>query len=236
MDLRHNHLSDISYLVTNTGLGSGDEVVLNDNPLNYSAIKTHIPDLLSREVRVEFDNRTPTALLNISGVIAESNNLLIVEVRDSNGLAFEGVPVTFTVTSGGGMLSATRIMTDENGRAESRLTLGSGASANTVRASVEGISESVTFSNVEAAIPDPNLRAAIESALGKTPGSPIAPAEMAALTHLEARNANISDLTGLEGATNLKWLWLDGEEVRTGVWSNSNSVSDLSPIAGFNPS
>ena len=135
-------------------------------------------------------------------------------MRDSNGRVFEGVPVTFTVTSGGGTLSATRTTTDANGRAESQFTLDSGGGTNTVRASVEGISESVTFNDDEADIPDPNLRAAIENALGKTPGTPIAPAEMAALTHLEARNANISDLTGLGFAANLKWLWLDGEEVR----------------------
>ena len=222
MRLAENNISDLSPLVANTGLGNGDQVLLNDNPLSYSSIKTHVSALQSRGVTVEFDNRTPTTLLNISGVITESDNLLIVEVRDSNGLAFEGVPVTFTVTSGGGTLSATRIMADENGRAESRLTLGSGASTNTVRASVEGISESVTFSNVEANIPDPNLRAAIRDALGKTPGTPIAPAEMAALTRLEARNANISDLTGLESATNLTRLDL-----------GDNAIRDISILLGL---
>ena len=59
---------------------------------------------------------------------------------------------------------------------------------------------------------------------------------MATLTRLEAKKANISDLTGLEGATNLKSLWLDGEEVGQGTWRNSNSVSDLSPLVGVNPS
>ena len=82
-------------------------------------------------------------------------------------------------------------------------------------------------------IPDPNLRAAVEKALGVTPGTPITADEMATLTHLEARNANISDLTGLEFATNLKSLWLDGEEVAAGTWRNSNSVSALSPLAGL---
>ena len=233
VDLRGNNISDLSPLVANTGLGSGDRVFVNDNPLSFVSIKTHVSALQSRGVTVEFDNRTPATLLTISGVITDLNNLLIVEVRDSRGLPFEGVPVTFTVTSGGGTLSITHATTDADGRANSQLTPGSGGGTNTVRASVEGISESVTFSNVAADIPDPNLRAAIEDTLSKTPGTPIAPAEMAALTHLEARNANISDLTGLEFATNLKWLWLDGEEVRTGVWSNSNSVSDLSPLAGL---
>ncbi len=226
MRLVGNNISDISPLVANTGLGSGDEVVLNDNPLSYSAINTHIPALQTRGVTVEFDDRTPTTLLLISGVITDKNNVLIVEVRDSKGLPFEGVPVIFTVTSGGGTLNVTRTTTDENGRAESRLTLRSGGGTNSVRASVEGIFESVTFSNVEAAIPDPNLRAAIEDALGKTPGTPIAPAEMAALTHLEARGANISNLTGLEGAINLQSL-----DLGYGGAVTSHAVKDLSPLA-----
>ena len=244
LELPFNTISDISALVANTGLGSGGEVDVRGNPLNYASIKTHIPTLQSRGVMVEFDNRTPTALLNISGVITELDNLLIVEVRDSNGLMFEGIPVTFTVTSGGGTLSATRTTTDVDGRAESRLTLGSDGGTNTVRASVEGLSEPVTFSDVAVNIPDPNLRAAIEDALGKTPGTPIAPAEMAALTRLKAQNANISDLTGLEFATNLTHLNFDKNSVSdlsplagltklTQLALNNNSVSDLSPLTGL---
>ena len=55
-------------------------------------------------------------------------------------------------------------------------------------------------------IPDANLRAAIETALRKARGAPISRAEMASLTRLEAPNSNISDLTGLEFATNLTEL------------------------------
>ncbi len=79
-------------------------------------------------------------------------------------------------------------------------------------------------------IPDPNLRAAIENALGVAAGAPITVDEMAALTHLEAPNANISDLTGLEHATNLTGLWLGDKEVEGKGWINSNSIKDLSPL------
>ena len=71
-------------------------------------------------------------------------------------------------------------------------------------------------------IPDTNLRAAIAEALGKAPGTRITRDEMATLTHFEAHNADISDLTGLEFATEL-------EEIRC----NNNSISDLSPLAGL---
>ena len=69
-------------------------------------------------------------------------------------------------------------------------------------------------------IPDVNLRAAISEALGKAPGTRITRDEIATLTRLEAHNANIKNLTGLEFATRL-------EEIRC----NNNSISDLSPLA-----
>ena len=69
-------------------------------------------------------------------------------------------------------------------------------------------------------VPDANLRAAIEEALGKTSGATITAAEMATLTHLEVHDVGIRDLTGLAFATNL-------EEIRC----NNNLISDLSPLA-----
>ena len=68
-------------------------------------------------------------------------------------------------------------------------------------------------------IPDVNLRAAITAALGKAPGATITAEDMATLTNLEAHEAGIRDLTGLEFATNL-------EEIRC----NNNLISDLSPL------
>ena len=50
--LTGNKLSDIAPLVANTGLDSGDEVALGNNPLNEAAINTHIPALEARGVTV----------------------------------------------------------------------------------------------------------------------------------------------------------------------------------------
>ena len=69
-------------------------------------------------------------------------------------------------------------------------------------------------------IPDPNLRAAVEKALGVASGATITVTNMANLTILDAPNANIADLSGLETATNLTQL---------GLWNNS--ISDISPVA-----
>ena len=71
-------------------------------------------------------------------------------------------------------------------------------------------------------IPDANLRSAIAEALGKAPGIRITRDEMATLTHLEAHDADIRNLIGLEFATKL-------EEIRC----NNNSIADLSPLAGL---
>ena len=93
-------------------------------------------------------------------------------------------------------------------------------------------------------IPDPNLRATIEAIFGKASGDPISTADMATLIYFDKKNANISDLTGLEGATNLTYLFLwDNAISDLTPLSNltnlqfldlqGNSVSDLSPVMGL---
>ena len=134
---------------------SVETVTTNSNDQTKS---TPIPDSKSDtdtvEVSVEANLPTPvpTVPLIISG--GDQNGLtgealansFVVEVRDQYGNPMEGVTVTFTVTAGGGTLSATTVMTDANGQAESTLTLGSYSRTNTVEASIEGVTETVTFS------------------------------------------------------------------------------------------
>ena len=50
--LENNAISDLSPLVANMGLGRGDKLVVDDNPLSDISINTHIPALEDREVRV----------------------------------------------------------------------------------------------------------------------------------------------------------------------------------------
>ena len=71
-------------------------------------------------------------------------------------------------------------------------------------------------------IPDANLRAAIETALGKASGASISRAEMASLIRLEAPNSDISDLTGLAFATRLTSLDL-----------SNNIIADVSALSGM---
>ena len=72
-------------------------------------------------------------------------------------------------------------------------------------------------------IPDPNLRAAIAEALDKSPNAPITVEDMEGLTFLsKIEGQGIRDLTGLQFATNLSSIRIEGSK-----------VSDLSPIAGL---
>ena len=145
---------DISPLVANTGLGNGDKVYVEGNPLSYQSIHTHIPILQSRGVRVEFDNRKPTHPLKISGDNqpgtrgAALKRPFVVEVRDQNGEVFAGIPVTFAITAGSGTLSITNTITDESGRAESTLTRSATEGTNTVRVTVEGRLKPAIFNTV----------------------------------------------------------------------------------------
>ena len=146
-----NSVSDFTPLVTNTGLGTNAEIDAGGNPLNYPSIYTHIPALQGRGAYVDFDNRTATTPVKISGDTQQGNTgaalaqPFVVEVRDGDSIAFAGVPVTFAVTAGGGTLSATSTTTDANGRTQSILTLGNSGGTNTVSVSAQGASQTVTF-------------------------------------------------------------------------------------------
>ena len=107
-------------------------------------------------------------------------------------------------------------------------------------------SSMVTVSSASTAgiIPDANLRAAIEAALGKASGETITAAEMEALTVLNASDAGITDLTGLEFATNLTRLGLYLNNISdvsalesltnlTSLGLEENNVSDVFALSGL---
>ena len=199
------------------------------------------------------NDRIPTMLEKISGdnqdglSITPLPNPLVVEVTDQNGIALEEAAVTFTITAGDGTLSVTHTMTDESGQAESTFTLGPNLGTNTVKVSAAGIEQTVIFNAVAGSgvdIPDPNLRAAIATILGKALSALIASSEMATLTELNARDASISDLTGLEFATNLTMLRLHNNRITDisplssltelrGLYLDNSNIVDISPLSGL---
>ena len=107
---------------------------LEPETFTATSVGQAIPDSLAK---VSGDGQEGT----VGAVLAEP---FVVSVLDADGAAIAGAVVTFSVTAGGGTLSATTATTDANGQARSRLTLGSDAGTNTVSATVEGL-ESGTF-------------------------------------------------------------------------------------------
>ncbi|MCL0049670.1 leucine-rich repeat domain-containing protein, partial [Peptococcaceae bacterium] len=90
---------------------------------------------------------------------------------------------------------------------------------------------------------DPNLEAAVRSALGKPTGD-ITKEDMAKLTNLVARERRITDLSGLEYAVNLTWLNLWGNQITditplagltnlTTLHLPNNQITDITPLAGL---
>ena len=92
-------------------------------------------------------------------------------------------------------------------------------------------------------IPDPNLRVALEKALGKNEGEVITKKDLLKLTKLKAAKSNISDLSGLQFCINLTQLALyyNGEITDISVLSNltnlvnldlgGNKIKDISPLS-----
>lgn len=71
LDLEGNDITDVSALVGNSGLGSGDKVILAGNPLSATAQDTQLPDLEEKGVFVGFaddhGDRTGTATVLAPG-------------------------------------------------------------------------------------------------------------------------------------------------------------------------
>ena len=98
------------------------------------------------------------------------------------------------------------------------------------------------FSTVD--MPDAHLAAAVRAALGLGADIPLIPPLMQALTHMDAQDKAINDLTGLEAATNLTELNLSGNSISligslSGLRSlttldlSGNSIGDISSLSGL---
>ena len=233
--LQNNNISDISPIVQ---LNLTHRLNLAMNPLNYASINTHIPSMQARGIDVGFWERVPEALLQIFGDTQQggvnSALPLLVEVLDQRGDRFAGVPVTFTITAGEGVLSQTTVETDINGRASVHLRMGATLGTTTVRVTVPNISEPIEFtataiSHTEPVIVrDGNLRAKIMETLGKPSGEVLTHMDMLQLRTLTADNMDIYDLTGLEYAANLTSLSLQDNKI-----ANVLSLMTLSQLTAL---
>ncbi len=131
-----------------------------------------------------------------------------------------------------------------DGRYEARYDLDSNGAIGFSDFLIFGSSFGKEVSSPNVDIPDANLRAVIENNLSKARGAPITRGEMSTLTRLEASDANISDLTGLEFATRLETLELSDNNISDvsslsglthlqELYLSYNSISDVSPLSGL---
>ena len=104
---------------------------------NYFRDVVFTSDAQATISKVSGDGQTAT-------VGATLSNLLVVQVKGTNGLPQAGTAVTFNVTAGGCIVNPASATTDTNGNASTSLTLGSVAGTNTVTAAAAGIG-SVSF-------------------------------------------------------------------------------------------
>ena len=103
-------------------------------------------------------DNTPAALVsNLSGTLTGVAGSLLgaplsVSVANKSGVAVSNVTVTFAVTAGGGLLSATTVQTNSQGQAQTSWTLGTSAGTQAVTATVTGVPV-LTFTAIASAAP-----------------------------------------------------------------------------------
>ena len=96
----------------------------------------------------------------------------------------------------------------------------------------------------EVNFPDPNLRAAIISAVGKQSSDDILQSDLNGLLTLDASSRGIVNLAGLEHCTSLIWVRLNDNQISnlsplagltslTQLYLDGNQISDLSPLSGL---
>ena len=237
LDLNHNNILDMSPLVALNLTGTPWDITglhLWNNPLSYVSINTHIPAMQAKGIEVQYSQRIPTKLLKLSGdaqqavINAELPLPLVVQVQDQNNREYAEVPVTFSITKGSEKLSITNTTTDAKGRAKARFTLGKTEGETTIRVTAAKISKPMQFTVTAILptsfvhLPDTNLTAKITETLGKLTEASITVADILTLTSFTANNTSISDLTGLQHASNLITLRL-----------NSNNLYNIDPLTGL---
>lgn len=137
-------------------------------------------------VLVSGNNQTGTAGTALSAP-------LTVRVTDSGANAVAGVSVTFTVTAGGGAVSASSVATNSSGLASTTLTLGSAAGTNNVQATSGSLAGSpVTFSAAATASEDQGLSIAPNRWVNVTPTYQGAP-NGGQLTPMTCNNMGVYD-------------------------------------------
>jgi hypothetical protein len=105
-----NSLTDMqtSYPIFGRNIGAFNQTWTSDSVLYQAPYQA---------TKISGDNQT-------ANVVSTLPQPLVLKITDSNGQAVSGLPLTFSVTHGGGTLSAYNLFTDQNGLVQVTWTLG----------------------------------------------------------------------------------------------------------------
>jgi internalin A len=246
VNLSFNRIRDIYPLVSNAGIGDGDNVILNQNPLEHESVMSYIPTLRARGATVFWvDNTYPpgaVADLKADTITAASVTLSWTapgedfyegtayqyELRYSTnhddlqfwtgGQTVDGIPVPDTA----GTIQSTVISGLTEGKTYYFALRTQDNSENW--SAVSNIVWAKPYSDIVVTFSDPALEAAIRSAIAKPTGD-IYKSDLMSLDSLVADNLGITDLTGLENCVNLRRLNLGD--------NNISQIGQLSELFGM---
>ena len=244
LDLWGNAISDLSALVANTGLGSGDTVNVQANPLSSVSIDMHIPALQSRGVTVKFDNFVANVVS-----LPDPNLREVIWPRVGKGF---GDPITTSDMALFTHLDASESNIIDLTGLEHAINL---TELDLNRNSISDISPLAGLTNLRRLYLDRNLISDISPLVGLTNLRSLyldrnsisdisAVAGLTDLTVLLLWGNSISDISAAAGLTNLRWLHLERNSISDisavvgltdltvlSLWGNS--ISDISAVAGL---
>ena len=202
---------------------------------------------ISVTVNAAVTNRAPTAVGTIPNQTLTVGGAAVTIDVSSKFSDPDNDTLTYIATSSGTSVATVSVST-----AQVTITpVAVGSATITVTASDGSLTATQTISvtvnaslSEETWMPDANLRTAVRSALGLQTGKALTQQAMAGLTALSADNSAISDISGLEYATQLQALGLNGNQISdisalsgltslTSLFMQNNSISDISALSGL---
>ena len=224
LNLADNAISDIAPLVANDGLGSGDTLTLEGNPLSAKALDTDIPSLEERGVEVAFDAPGTLDEGDRAADIPDPAMRAVFEKALNKGAGWPiGVNEIATITK----LDARGSRIEDLAGLEYTTDLkylDLGGSAVTELALLEGLS------SLRLLYLDGNEISDI-GALAELP-----------LEVLSLSNTKVEDFSALAGMDSLYWLALDGNAIRDlpalpaslrYLYLTDNAISDIGVLASL---
>ena len=225
LHLEYNQISDVSSLEALTSLQS---LFLKRNSISdlspLRRLKAKNPNMFI-DIDISLPNKPPVVVntippqtLTVDGGIGTVDIARYFNDPDNTELAYTAVSDNTAVATVS--VRGSRVVITPVGVGTTSVTV-TGSDGALTATQILSVSVSVAVS-AETWMPDANLRAAVRGMLNLAPNDALTQQAMTGLTGLVASGSQISHLTGLEHATNLRWLHVE-----------VNQISDITPLAGL---